>query len=385
MLIREFVEKFAREHKEVVLQYHFTDEDVSLTDEVLFLEGEEQLEAGIYLCDRSEFLHIQRDDLNDVLFICYKKQDNDDAVFSLGDKYNYISVNLTINKTYNLITKELKTQKQEDTINTKTTAFFDTILSESTHASIHEEMRSLPSPLGNTNFLLVCRSDSNYLGKKHEFMSRLTQLAPGHNVGEYEGCIVAIVSQNMEPLIMPFFDHNGKLLAIMEEYDVFATVSTSFFYMENMPIVYKMTRKALDIRMQIPSIHSKKARISSPQDYIPFLMADFCHDYCEHNLNLDAFAYMLHPGMVKLVRYDKEHDSDLSQLLFSYLKNDRNITQTAAEVFMHKNTIINKIKKINSIIDCNLDDPKERLILMMSQLFIAYSTHCCQIDMLEKE
>lgn len=385
MLIREFVEKFAREHKEVVLQYHLTDEDVSLTDEVLFLEGEAQLEAGIYLCDRSEFLHIQRDDLNDVLFICYKKQDNDDAVFSLGDKYNYISVNLTINKTYNLITKELKTQKQEDTINIKTTAFFDTILSESTHASIHEEMRSLPSPLGNTNFLLVCRSDSNYLGKKHEFMSRLTQLAPGHNVGEHEGCIVAIVSQNLEPLIRPFFDHNGKLLAIMEEYDVFATVSTSFFYVENMPIVYKMTRKALDIRMQIPSIHAQKIRISSPQDYIPFLMADFCHDYCEHNLNLDAFAYMLHPGMVKLVRYDKEHDSDLSQLLFSYLKNDRNITQTAAEVFMHKNTIINKIKKINSIIDCNLDDPKERLILMMSQLFIAYSTHCCQIDMLEKE
>lgn len=73
MLIREFVEKFAREHKEVVLQYHFTDEDVSLTDEVLFLEGEEQLEAGIYLCDRSEFLHIQRDDLNDVLFITYEK------------------------------------------------------------------------------------------------------------------------------------------------------------------------------------------------------------------------------------------------------------------------------------------------------------------------
>ena len=54
------------------------------------------------------------------------------------------------------------------------------------------------------------------------------------------------------------------------------------------------------------------------------------------------------------------------KLLYYYLCSERNISLTAKNVHMHRNSVIYRIQKIQDILALNLDDPDIRLRLMVS-------------------
>ena len=62
------------------------------------------------------------------------------------------------------------------------------------------------------------------------------------------------------------------------------------------------------------------------------------------------------PGYAVLKKYDEENHSDLCDVFMRYLENGRNINQTAAAIFLHRNTVLNKIKKATSIMKNECED-----------------------------
>lgn len=52
--------------------------------------------------------------------------------------------------------------------------------------------------------------------------------------------------------------------------------------------------------------------------------------------------------------------------MWVYLCNNRNVLQTAKELYIHRSTLSYRLKKIYKISGVDLDDPKERLKLMIS-------------------
>ena len=54
------------------------------------------------------------------------------------------------------------------------------------------------------------------------------------------------------------------------------------------------------------------------------------------------------------------------QLLYYYISSERNISLTAKKAHMHRNSIIYRLRKIQDMLEIDLDDPDVRLRLMIS-------------------
>ena len=74
--------------------------------------------------------------------------------------------------------------------------------------------------------------------------------------------------------------------------------------------------------------------------------------------------YLINPAIVELARYDKAHNAGLRDTLFYYPVNDRNLQRTAQVMFMHRNTVVNRIHKIIELTGLDLSDGElcQRLI-----------------------
>lgn len=101
---------------------------------------------------------------------------------------------------------------------------------------------------------------------------------------------------------------------------------------------------------------------------------EVCFKYEDYNLkNLimkcssKQIPRALYPqGLIKLIEYDKQKDTDNVQLLRAYLKNNLSITHTINEVYMHRNTFLYRIDKIREITGMDFSDPDTRLELMIA-------------------
>ena len=65
-------------------------------------------------------------------------------------------------------------------------------------------------------------------------------------------------------------------------------------------------------------------------------------------------------------QYDKANHTDYLNTLKVYLLNNQNAVQTAKELFIHRGTILYRIKRICEIGQTNLSDPDELLHLYLS-------------------
>lgn len=77
---------------------------------------------------------------------------------------------------------------------------------------------------------------------------------------------------------------------------------------------------------------------------------------------------MAHPALGVLEDYDRRHGTQYNATLFAFLKNERNLIRTAASLFIHRNSLVYRVSRINELIDVNLDDYDERQYLLLSYL-----------------
>lgn len=76
--------------------------------------------------------------------------------------------------------------------------------------------------------------------------------------------------------------------------------------------------------------------------------------------------HLCHPDLIRLHRYDLENRTNLLATLQTYLACGQNATTTAAELYIHRNTLYQRMTKIESLIQSNLSDPATRLYLQIS-------------------
>ena len=84
--------------------------------------------------------------------------------------------------------------------------------------------------------------------------------------------------------------------------------------------------------------------------------------YLDKNEAERYFQSMLGP----LLQYDNANDTDLSTVLKLYLETNGRVNEVAQRMFVHRNTINYKIKKIESLLACDLSDFFVRLNLSVA-------------------
>ncbi|WP_446899046.1 PucR family transcriptional regulator [Clostridium sp. LBM24168] len=65
---------------------------------------------------------------------------------------------------------------------------------------------------------------------------------------------------------------------------------------------------------------------------------------------------LFNENLLKLKEYDEKNSSYLIKTLNAYLKNNRNLGKTSEELYIHRNTMKYRVKRIEEILQCNLKD-----------------------------
>ena len=81
-------------------------------------------------------------------------------------------------------------------------------------------------------------------------------------------------------------------------------------------------------------------------------------------------------------RHDIEENDNLCDILEAYIRNNCNTTKTAKDMYLHRNTVINKIDRIEEIIGRSLDDWNLQMSLMLSSMIVRYAENYRQEDLL---
>jgi purine catabolism regulator len=83
-----------------------------------------------------------------------------------------------------------------------------------------------------------------------------------------------------------------------------------------------------------------------------------------------ATAAALRATLAPLLAYDREHNGDLVHTLAVYFHQGANLSQAAAALFLHRNSLYYRLNHIQALTGLRLDDATHRLWLHLAILFV---------------
>ena len=122
----------------------------------------------------------------------------------------------------------------------------------------------------------------------------------------------------------------------------------------------------------VRDIHPFLRQATSIQGYTsadnPVLSYTDCitHYFFEQFTQTEGWRDYLHPVIIKLDKYDKEHGLQLVETLYYYLLSNRSLKRCSGRLNIHRSTLVYRINKIQAEYDVNFDDDEMRLSLLLS-------------------
>ena len=206
---------------------------------------------------------------------------------------------------------------------------------------------------GNLYCIVVESARSSCTLNKQHIRNEFEITFPGAKTLLYNGEIIIII-QDTSSHGWEKSDYD-KAADICKKHGIFAGISNKFHDITHILSYYKQALRAIEIG--IP--HKNTPDLFIYETY-----------YLDHMLHIftqkEAPNVFCHPTLKFLFEYDKKNDTELAETLYMYLRNERNYSMTADAMFVHRNTILYRLKKIDSLVEINYDDYHERQYLTLS-------------------
>ena len=164
------------------------------------------------------------------------------------------------------------------------------------------------------------------------------------------------------------YDAFSEFLA---EHQLNAGVSYVAMLLGNFYTMYLTASTSLSLGMKM-GILPRVKRIYAFSQFEPLYLVHLCEKSYASMHNGTPFYYMAHPDIVRIFLYDQEHGTDLLDTLYTYLLNDSSLQKTAALMYMHRNTVYNKLTKIEHILNFHISEIPDNSIFIMSYMIIKY-------------
>lgn len=234
---------------------------------------------------------------------------------------------------------------------------------------IQEALARLPDPVRTFVRVAVISFEGEKGVPYRYLLTRLREIVPGSGMTMYQGSILVLLSQD-ERVFRLDLDKDQRLIGLLERYNGFMAISNGTRRLDSLRSIFHLTRRTVVLARALR--FDPAERVFFHEDYSMYCVIDLCvKRYLEVEGNDDPL-YLMHPAVIHLTRYDRAHNNNLRDVLFHYLMNDRNLVKTAAAVYMHRNTVINKVNKIQELLKLDLEDPRLRQRLIFSCQMIRY-------------
>lgn len=166
-----------------------------------------------------------------------------------------------------------------------------------------------------------------------------------------EQCVVLDLGQTGEPVSRI----RHALAPVCRDYCLYAGISDPVSGIRELNAAYYQAGAALD---QAFRLRSDRWIITFSQCVLEHLMQTLPAPL--------TGSHLVAPELTALREYDREKGSQLFETFREYLLRDRDIPQTAQALIIHRTTLIYRLNKIRSMLAVDLEDPWQRLRLMLS-------------------
>ena len=137
-----------------------------------------------------------------------------------------------------------------------------------------------------------------------------------------------------------------KLTKVLENFEYCCGISAPFEKITDIWVANLQCQKAIKFGRQV-----KK------ENYGFFRYEDYSWYHILENTNNEMPLKIIQSYEYKFLKnYDVEHKTEHLNLIITYLKNSNNTAQTSRELFLHRNTVLYSIKKIEELLNVSFDN-----------------------------
>lgn len=251
----------------------------------------------------------------------------------------------------------------------------DVITMSSTRADdIYHRLQTLSHVNDQPYRILVFEFEADTLNivEQETIFEKIRTLFPFSNSTYYFGRIITLCQHSPAKVDQLNMSDNtlNHLQQICEKHLAWCSISG---YTQNWAMVrtqYLFAKSICSIGRYIR--HDKHQRVFTVAEYNAYYVMDLYFQEFSRVHHHTNYIYMLAPGLSRLIRYDRDHNSNFRKILYHYLLNDRNLTKTAKDMYIHRNTAIYKIDKALQIIEDDLENPIIRQHFLWSCMLCEY-------------
>lgn len=193
-------------------------------------------------------------------------------------------------------------------------------------------------------------------------------------VSEYRGDLVALCSMDGDEIRFPY--PTGELEALLQRQGAYGVITNSAIRPAAIRVLYQQARAAM--RFGLTLSKDAPSRIFHYEQYASYYLVELCANAFRSDSRVQNLVYLCHPALGSILRYDRKHGTNYTQILRKYLENNCNMSQTARQMFMHRNTMLNKLDTLRELLSVSLEDPAVREQLQFSFRVVDYAENILQ-------
>ena len=221
---------------------------------------------------------------------------------------------------------------------------------------IGADVSSLPEAYTQLSFpselqVLYCKAsgDSSVFPREGDLSEEMTNIMPGcHVISQRDNAAIIGSSEIIRKA--------GQILALFpEKCRTRIGVSLPFHDISTLRSHFQEAVDAFEIGLQLDPENS----IFTFEDYGIYVMFRTVADR-------EDLSRYLHPALPKLAAYDADNNTNLEITLHTYLKYSCNTTDTAKALFLHRNSVIYRLRRVEELCDIDLGDTDTRFRLRLS-------------------
>ena len=167
----------------------------------------------------------------------------------------------------------------------------------------------------------------------------------------HEQCVILNLAR--EPISASMIHH--RLAPLCRDYCLYAGVSSPVTDIHDLHLAYYQAQVALD----------RAFRLRSEKWIINF--ADCAMEHILEKLDSPLPTWCLaSPELQAMMEHDRQKGTQYFETFREYLLNERDIPKTSEKLIIHRTTLLYRLKKIQGMLNMDLEDPWQRLYLILS-------------------
>jgi len=240
-----------------------------------------------------------------------------------------------------------------------------------TQAEVNERIKAFPYKMHRHMACIVVRAERN-MTQSHVYKvtNHLQNFFPDTNLFYTGSEWVVLYTQEKSTTDELDIDYNA-FSKMLEADDLNAGISYVCQLTELLRTIYMTADAALNLGLGL-GIKPYINRIYTFHQLNIYYIIDMCAQAFSATHKTDNLIFLTHPDVTRLYYYDIDNNNNLLEVMFEYLLNGQNTSLTAQALFMHRNTVINKLNKIEEVLGYKVDYEKDHFLFLISFMVLNY-------------